>query len=38
LRLLRTPERGGRVVEQLAKKLMSWASILEDGTREQAER
>jgi tRNA-splicing ligase RtcB len=39
LRLLRTPERRGRtVVEQLAKKLMSWASILEDGTREQAER
>ena len=25
-------------MEQLAKKLMSWASILEDGTREQAER
>ena len=29
-------ERGRPAVEQLAKKLMSWASILEDGTREQA--
>jgi len=27
-----------RVVEQLAKKLMNWASILEPGTREQAQR
>src|SRR6267154_786968 len=36
LRLLRAMERGGRTVERLAKKLMSWASILEDGTREQA--
>jgi hypothetical protein len=38
LRLLRTPERGGGAVKQLAMNLMSWASILEDGTREQAER
>jgi hypothetical protein len=29
---------GRHNVEQLARKLMNWASILEDGTREQAER